>query len=211
MEHVVSFSSRSEALEALDNGGRFYNFLTRADDGEITAAELGKATGAVVDRHWMFLYFEMMLAHLNAEERQAVVDALSPSLREDYFRNAPAKWSAGQAWNQSYPSCSAIITGVPVPVDPDGPSPGCIRVEVPSSQPGMSRTRIDPITEQFDAYEVQDEQTGENFLVARHHGPATLANTPMHMGGFIEELDTTRREGSPYSLFHRTLFYTYAS
>ncbi len=33
--------------KAIDNGGRFYNFLTAADDQVVTRAELAKAAGVL--------------------------------------------------------------------------------------------------------------------------------------------------------------------
>ena len=41
MQLISPYNSASEALSSLDNGGRFFNFLTDANDGEIEAEELG--------------------------------------------------------------------------------------------------------------------------------------------------------------------------
>ena len=38
------------ALTSIDNGGRFYNLLTKANDGNISTSELGKVAGSFSDK-----------------------------------------------------------------------------------------------------------------------------------------------------------------
>lgn len=42
MKKVSPYQNLNTALKSLDNGGRFYNILTKAEDGIINQAEIGK-------------------------------------------------------------------------------------------------------------------------------------------------------------------------
>lgn len=48
MKKIESYIDVNDAISDLDNGGRFYNLFTHADDGIISQAELGKVGGAPV-------------------------------------------------------------------------------------------------------------------------------------------------------------------
>ena len=56
MKKVNPYKSQAAALKSLDNGGRFFNVLTKADDGQITSAELSKVAGAFSNKQLMNLY-----------------------------------------------------------------------------------------------------------------------------------------------------------
>ena len=45
MKKIEPYKSIDEATLSLDNGGRFYNVLTKSDDGIISTSELGKVAG----------------------------------------------------------------------------------------------------------------------------------------------------------------------
>ena len=42
MQDVIPYTNYAGAPEALDNGGRFYNIFTKAEDDEVSLAELAK-------------------------------------------------------------------------------------------------------------------------------------------------------------------------
>ena len=45
MQKIIPYRDYAGALEALDNGGRFYNIFTHAKDDEVSLAELAKVAG----------------------------------------------------------------------------------------------------------------------------------------------------------------------
>ena len=58
MEMVFPYRNVEDALEELDNGGRFYNFFTKKDDEVVTASELYKAAGVFTGAAQAFLFYE---------------------------------------------------------------------------------------------------------------------------------------------------------
>ena len=53
MKHIVPYRTLKGALNALDNGGRFYNVFTKAKDEVITDSELCKAAGVFSQQDYM--------------------------------------------------------------------------------------------------------------------------------------------------------------
>ena len=45
MQDVIPYTNYAGAPEALDNGGRFYNIFTKAQDDEVSLVELAKVAG----------------------------------------------------------------------------------------------------------------------------------------------------------------------
>lgn len=81
MQKVYPYRSLSGARKALDNGGRFYNLLTKAGDGIVTAAELKKAAGKFLDDQATSLFFELALSELDEADRAEIEAALEPEAR----------------------------------------------------------------------------------------------------------------------------------
>lgn len=55
MRKIAPYKTAKNALASLDNGGRFYNVLTQANDGDVTSAELAKVTGVFSDMQKMIV------------------------------------------------------------------------------------------------------------------------------------------------------------
>ena len=85
MRKVNPYVSVRHAIATLDNGGRFYNLLTKANDGQIEASELAKVAGVFNDKSKMFLYLEMMTHALSPEDKSKVISSISDELRSDYL------------------------------------------------------------------------------------------------------------------------------
>ena len=77
MRKIMPYKTQRNALAALDNGGRFYNIFTEADDGEISTAELARVAGAFTDKQKMFLYLDMALAGLDQDAAHIVINSMS--------------------------------------------------------------------------------------------------------------------------------------
>lgn len=87
MKKVKPYKSAAAALKSLDNGGWFYNVPTKANDGEITSAELNKVAGAFSGKQLMNLYLEMSLVKL--PNREGILSSLCDGLQESYRRYTP--------------------------------------------------------------------------------------------------------------------------
>lgn len=97
MKQIVPYKTLQGALNALDNGGRFYNVFTKAKDEVITDSELYKAAGVFSGKAHVFLFFELALSDLPKADRDQVIQCLSPELRSAYVngrRTAISMWFA---------------------------------------------------------------------------------------------------------------------
>ena len=207
MQQITPYRTKNGALTALDNGGRFYNLFTKANDGEISMAELGKVAGAFVDTQRMFLYFEMALAHLDAADTEAVIAAMSGELRSLHHQCAPLRMSVARAREHGHAAQSVIVTGIPHHVDSKTEFSGFIMIPIQTGNV-TSMTMI-PIMDQYDVYEVRDEETDSDFLIAHARGSRQLPATPLRLGGVIKELQK-KDDDSKHRFFLETLFYSHA-
>ena len=65
MKKLNPCQNLTTALKTLDNGGRFYNILTKAEDGIISQAELGKVGGLFSSKQQSILLLEMSISALS--------------------------------------------------------------------------------------------------------------------------------------------------
>ena len=65
MKKIEPYRNINDAISNLDNGGRFYNILTKADDGIISKSELGKVGGIFNDKQQMILFLELSISKLD--------------------------------------------------------------------------------------------------------------------------------------------------
>jgi len=76
MKRISPYKEINEALSSLDNGGRFYNILTKSNDGIISQSELGKIGGLFNDKQKIILFLEMSMTSLKDEEKQVIISKL---------------------------------------------------------------------------------------------------------------------------------------
>ena len=184
MQQVVPFSDLQDAQTSLDNGGRFYNILTNADDGVITGAELGKVAGCFTDKQKMALFLDLAMAELPDSDKDQVVQMLSPGLRADMESHKPAWWLPSEALAQGVAGASAIVTGVPKLVESKSAFSGFIMVPIMTGT--VTTFMMIPLIDAYDVYEVRDEASDEAFLVAHAKANAELvlkqAYRPLKIG-----------------------------
>ncbi|MEM7474763.1 MAG: hypothetical protein AAF483_07210, partial [Planctomycetota bacterium] len=72
MREIKPFESAEALAKAIDNGGRFYNFFSKADDNIVSAGELAKAAGIISSDHTAFLFLEMAAFDLNVAQRSQI-------------------------------------------------------------------------------------------------------------------------------------------
>ena len=101
MKEVIPFKSLSEAQRLLDNGGRFYNLMTQANDGKITMPELAKAAGVYSDKQAMAIFFDMALAKIDEPSREALIKTMSVETRAAVKQSRPAHLSVNEVRNNS--------------------------------------------------------------------------------------------------------------
>ena len=206
MRKVTPYKTTKNALASLDNGGRFYNFLSKANDGDITSAELAKAAGVFGGTQKMMLFFEMSMMALAEDQRETVVGNLSDELKRGYERFAPQHLIPSRANQEGRVSSNAIITGVPRQVDSKTEFKGFIMIPIMTGN--VTTFTMIPIIDQYNIYELRDDETSEEFIIAHTRGRYTFPERQVRCAGVLKELKTGKGKQEGSRLFLETLYYT---
>lgn len=203
MRAIRPYKTVQGARRALDNGGRFYNLLTKADDAVIDGAELARAAGATSASSQAFIHFEMALMALRPEERAEVVSLLSPELAARYQRNRPMVLAPSSVEEQGDEGAPAVVTGYPVFVEDKTQFTGMIILVVPVIM-------MIPIMDQYDVYEVYDtaELTGHKTTIATTRGSKRLDGILTRFGGMLKDITFEDKTGKGHSLYLDAAYYT---
>ncbi|UXP33403.1 hypothetical protein N6H18_05485 [Reichenbachiella agarivorans] len=206
MKLIEPFSDLNHALDSLDNGGRFYNFSSKANDGNITSAELAKAAGVFTDKQKMMLYLEMSLLALSEKEKFSIWQRFSEDLMESFQKNAPLQFLPSEASILAKVSSMAIVTGIPKWVDSEDKLTGFITVPVSTGK--ITTLIMIPIFEKYDVYELRDQDTDEHFLIAQSKDAVKLPEQRIHCGGIIRELKNKKDKNAESTIFLETIYYS---
>lgn len=205
MRKIVPYKTQRNALAALDNGGRFYNIFTEADDGEISTVELARVAGAFTDKQKMFLYLDMALARLDQDAAKGVINSLSNELKRAYGQFKPAHYIPSEAKARGIASKSAIVTGIPHYVKSNADFAGFIMIPVSTGK--TTTFMMVPMIDHYDVYEVRDEDSSEDFLVAHTRGTTKLARETTAFGGILKTLQKDKKENARQRLFLEAMYY----
>lgn len=192
MKKVTPYKTTKGAITALDNGGRFYNLASRANDGEISHAELAKAAGVITDTQKIITYLELSLIQLAEDAKQRVISHLSKDLKHKYDRYRPLQFTPSQAIEKIKVPAPAIITGIPKRVDSKTKFSGFIMV--PMTTGSVTTFIMIPIMDQYDVYELRDQESEEMFFVAHGRGRNKLPEQVVSCGGLVKELKADKKE-----------------
>lgn len=203
MKAIIPYSSLKEALVDLDNGGRFYNILTEAEDGVVEQAELAKVAGVFSDTQTMFLYLDMALSDLTEGDADAVRGSLSDELRQEYRAHKPSRYTPMQAKLEGQAGEPAIIGGVPRLMKSMENFGGMILVPITAGT--VTTFTMISIVDQYDVYQVRDSQSEREFVVAHAHSDDKLPETYTLFGGNLKEMHN--EEGNSDSLFLEAVYF----
>jgi hypothetical protein len=101
------------AKAALDNGGRFYNLLTTADDNRISKAELNKAAGVFRSEQRAFLFLHMALAEMTDSQQAEVLSLLDPPLAKRYKSHGPRRLKPSEMASEAKAGQLVVVEGYP--------------------------------------------------------------------------------------------------
>jgi hypothetical protein len=209
MKKIRPYKTEAGLMKALDNGGRFFNFLTSADDGQIEKAELARVAGVYTDRQKMALYLEMAVFELGEEKAGRVRQALDPQLAAELRRKRIHHFTPAQARHQGVASRAAIVTGVPHYTESKSEMMGFIMVPISN---GKTTTMVMiPLIDQYRVYEVRDEATGDDFLIAHERGSRRLPEKRMRLGGVLKKIKAKKGTKPKHDLYLEAIYYTPAS
>ena len=207
MKQIVPYRTLQGALNALDNGGRFYNVFTKAGDEVITDSELCRAAGVFSRKAHAFLFFELALSDLSKADREQVIRHLSPELRSTYLRQRP-KHTEIEVFEQSARETDpVIVAGFPVFLEDKTQFSGFIMIPIFSGK--VTTFMMVPIFDRFDVYEVyaNSDLKGNKTIIATVRGSKRLAVAMTTFGGIVKKLKFKDKSKKPHSLYVETLFY----
>ena len=204
MKEIVPFQSLQGAVETLDNGGHFYNFLTTAGDAEVTGAELAKAAGVFGSGPDAFLFLEMALADLEKDEVLEVRGMLSADLAQSGLLHRPLSCLPSKVESIGEVGSTAVVSGYPRLADRKAITS---MMMFPMYVNGIMFFMTVPLVDQFDIYEVFDspKHEGQRALIAHVRGQPPLSEERLTFGGYLRE---RKEEGQVVGLFLEARFFS---
>ena len=111
MQEIKPYKTVNGLKKAIDNGGRFYNWFSQAEDNHVTSGELAKAAGVFFIGTHAFLFLELAQRLLSPQDREAIEWMLDPALRSQYRKQRPQTLKASQVESKGKCGESTIVTG----------------------------------------------------------------------------------------------------
>ncbi|MBV7530952.1 hypothetical protein [Chitinophaga sp. sic0106] len=200
MEKIQPFKTAAEAIDSLDNGGRFYNIFTHSHDQKISEAEVSKVAGLFFEKQKAMLFLEMAMDKLDASAKAEVVGRFDDNLKAGYEKFKPVVLSPAEALNGP-DAANVIIRGTPKSVHSDTYLTGFILVPV------VNVFTLIPVSEYYDAYEIRDEVSGEVIVLAAARDKERLPETHIIMGGVLKTPDANEEGRAPGKRFLEVSYY----
>ncbi|MFI2743488.1 hypothetical protein ACG2LH_12165 [Zhouia sp. PK063] len=205
MKKIHPYKNIEEAMANLDNGGRFYNLLTKADDGIISSSELGKVGGIFNDKQKMILFLELSISHLPDIQKEQLISKLSEELQNTYFKYKPQELLASEAQAKGIIASNAMITGIPKLTAATSDFKGFILIPVIVGK--MTTFTMIPIIDKYDIYEIRDHDTDTSFLIAHAKGTEKLPHKKIKVAGVLKELKSDKKEKTASKKFLEAVYY----
>ena len=194
--------------KSIDNGGRFYNFLTGADDEVVTRAELAKAAGVFSAGINAYLFLEMAQQDLATGDRESIITLLEPELRRNFKQNRPTCLLPSAVEKQGKAGRSLVVMGYPRFVEDKTEFNGFIMVPIVAGS--VTTFTMIPIFDQFNVYEVFDDKRMRkpNSVVATTRGMKFEPGVPIRFGGILRKLSFENKTRNSHQFYLETVFYS---
>ncbi len=172
----------------------------------MTSAEVARVAGVFNDKQKMVLCLEMSLSELDADSLRSIRSSLSADLRASCKQYSPHRLLPSTAQSKGRVGRSAIITGIPQFVKANSDFAGFIMIPMTT---GKSTTMMMiPIIDQYDVYEIRDEKTSKEFVIAHARGASRLPERTIRCGGIVKELKTNKKGTGKPKKFLEGLYYS---
>ena len=208
MREITPYKTKRGLQKTLDNGGRFYNFFTDADDNVVSRAELAKAAGVFSNEVSAFLFLEMAQQELPLADRTSIEALLEPELRRRYGRHRPVTLNPSEIESRGTAGRAVIVAGFPRFVEDRTKFSGYIMMPM---QVGNTTTfMIIPIFDQFDVYEVFDDRRMRkpNSMIATVRGRKLNCDSPIRFGGVLKKLEFEDKTKKWHKFYLEVAYYT---
>jgi hypothetical protein len=205
MKKIKPYNDINEAISSLDNGGRFYNILTKADDGIINQSELGKVGGIFNDKQKMILFLELSISNLNETKKGEIISKLEDDLKTIYKKYKPQELLPSEANSKGILSSNAILTGIPKLTESKSDFKGFIMIPIMTGN--VTTFTMIPIIEKYDVYELRDDESTETFLIAHSKGSEKLPSEKIKIAGVLKELKSNKEEKNASKKFLEAVYH----
>jgi hypothetical protein len=205
MKKIKPYKNINSALQSLDNGGQFFNFRTKAEDGIITQSELGKIGGVFIENQQLILFLEMSLLQLDQSAKDAIISKLDSGLQKKYLKYKSQELLPSEANLKGIISSNAIITGIPKMIESKTDFNGFIMF--PISSGNVTTIMMIPLIDEYDVYELRDEESSETFLIAHLKDSKRLPSKKMILGGVLKELNESEEENEAKGKFLEAIYH----
>lgn len=182
MEKISTFNNSGEAIQSLDNGGRFYNVFTKANDQVVSLAEVGKVAGLFFEKQQAVLFLELAMSKLSESAKQEVAATFDEDLQEACVKYKAQWLLPSEVAAKGIVSSNTIVTGVPSFREKHSGLAGFVMI------PAGKAFVMVPIFDVYDIYEIRDEVSSDTFIIAHKKEKEKLPEQKIKVGGVLKEL-----------------------
>lgn len=205
MRKIIPFENFEDALKVLDNGGRFYNILTKAKDGVISTAELGKVSGLFSDKQKMILFLDVATSKLKVSDRNRVISYLSEELQLIYNSHKAKEVIGSKEMDSIELSSNVIITGVPKKIASKSNFNGFIMVPIVAGK--VTTFSMIPIIDTYNVYEISDINSSSSCIIAHSKEFRKLPEKQIKIAGVVKEITSKKDKEESSNKYVEALYY----
>jgi hypothetical protein len=208
MREIKPYKTLAGLAKAIDNGGRFYNLFSHAQDNVVSRGELAKAAGVFSSGDNAFLFLEMAQQELSLKDQASVVQMLEPDLRKKYRRQRPKIMIPSSVDAKGKAGTAVIVTGYARFIEHKSEFSSFIMIPITTGK--VTTFSMVPIFDQFDLYEVFDDKLMKepSSVIAKSRGKRLEHDGPVRFGGILRKLQAKKGEESAHLFYLEALFYT---
>jgi hypothetical protein len=205
MKKIIPYTSFQEAIEAFDNGGKFFNLFSHAHDGVVSTAELGKVAGVINNKQAIILYLVMSISRLDNRSKERVLARLDTQLFDLYEKYRPVHMSLDQALDRGKPGISTTMVGTLKKISSSADLGGSIMVPVVVGSD--TSFAMVPLENTYEVYELSSEYTDRVVMVAHHKEKQGLPERKLRIGGMLTSLSHPAGTNQENSVFLEAQYY----
>lgn len=205
MKKINPYTTRTEARKSLDNGGRFYNLMTKSDDGIITGAELKKVAGLYGNKQRMILFLELAISKLDDNAKMSIVNTLEEDLKKAYRTYRPEVMVPSKLKKEGVLAKNIIVEGIPRLIKHKTEFKGFIMVPVMVNN--VTTFSMVPIIDAYDVYEIQEVGTETTVHMAHAKSKKKLPEKSIKIGGVLKELKSKKEDEVADKSFLEAIYY----
>ncbi|MEM8671000.1 MAG: hypothetical protein AAGG48_25955 [Planctomycetota bacterium] len=207
MNEIEPFSTKAELVSAIDNGGRFFNIFSQANDSIVTRGELAKAAGTWASDLNAFLFLELATVGLSEMDKHAVIDMLEPGLRSSYREKNPRRLVPVNVDTQCEPGEAIMTEGKIKHCGDKTKFSGFIYTPLMVGQ--VTTFIMTPIFDAFDVYHLTGpDQPDSAAVIAVPLNSDLQDGQQIRFGGYIRDLEFEQESDRTHKYYLEAMYFT---